>query len=147
MRTVIRTILVGGFLAVGCSSGDKKAPDAAAPAPAAATLPTDATPAPGGKVIEIAMTTNDKGSFFTPSKLEAKVGDVLRFKLVIGVHNVDFLADSNPGKSGLPPASAMLQLPGQTQDILLNFGAGKFYFQCDPHAALGMRGIVEVEQR
>jgi plastocyanin len=39
----------------------------------------------------------------------------------------------------------MLQLPGQSIDIPLNFGKGKFYFQCDPHAALGMKGHVEVE--
>jgi plastocyanin len=65
--------------------------------------------------------------------------------LLVGVHNVHFLPDSNPGKSNLPPASDMLQLPGQSIDIPLNFGKGKFYFQCDPHAALGMKGHVEVE--
>jgi plastocyanin len=151
MRIVIRTAFVGLSLAVvaGCSGGEKKGTDAAAPAAAApaATLPVEATPAPGGQYIEIMMTTDDKGSYFKPNEVHAKVGDVLRFKLAIGVHNVDFLADSNPGKSGLPPVSGMLQLPGQTQDILLSFGTGKFYFQCDPHAALGMHGRVEVEAR
>ena len=146
MRSVIRLMSLGLFLSVGaaCNSGEKKVPAGATPA---ATLPAEATPGPGGKFIEIAMTTDEKGSYFKPNEVEAKVGDVLRFKLVIGVHNVDFLPDSNGGKSGLPPVSGMLQLPGQTQDILLNFGTGHFYFQCDPHAALGMRGRVEVEQR
>jgi len=40
----------------------------------------------------------------------------------------------------------MLQLPGQTVDIPVNFEPGKYYFQCDPHAALGMKGHLEVEK-
>jgi plastocyanin len=40
----------------------------------------------------------------------------------------------------------MLQLPGQTVDIPVTFEKGKYYFQCDPHAALGMRGHLEVEK-
>jgi len=148
MRNMIRLFSIGLVLSAGaaCTSGEKKAPESVT-TPGAATLPVEATPGPGGKYIEIAMTTDDKGSYFKPNEIEAKVGDVLRFKLVVGVHNVDFLPDSNGGKSGLPPVSGMLQLPGQTQDILLNFGTGHFYFQCDPHAALGMRGRVEVEPR
>ena len=46
---------------------------------------------------------------------------------------------------GLPPASDMLQLPGQTYDVPLTFGEGTFYFQCDPHVALGMKGHVKVD--
>jgi plastocyanin len=60
---------------------------------------------------------------------------------------VDFLADSNPGKSGLPKASDMLQLPGQTFDVAVkSLAPGHYYFQCDPHAALGMQGHLEVEK-
>lgn len=150
MRDLIRLMSLGILVTVGgaCSSGEQKAPSTTpAVTPPAATLPAGATPAPGGKIIEIAMTTDDKGSYFKPAKVDAKVGDVLRFKLVVGVHNVNFLADSNAGKSGLPPASAMLQLPGQMQDILLSFGTGTFYFQCDPHVALGMKGHVQVSGR
>lgn len=39
----------------------------------------------------------------------------------------------------------MLQLAGQTYDVKVTFPKGKYYFQCDPHAALGMRGHLEVE--
>jgi plastocyanin len=139
-------LLVTALFAAACG-GEKKPADqsAAAGASAPAALPTTAEPAPGGKIIEITATTDDKGNYFSPNKIEAKVGDVLRFKLVTGVHNVDFLPDSNPGKKGLPPISPFLQLPGQTQDYLLNFGTGTFYFQCDPHALLGMKGTVEVK--
>ena len=147
MRSLIRLMSLGILVSAtaACSSGEQKTPGATpAAAPPAATLPAEATPASGGKIIEITMTTDDKGSYFTPAKLEAKVGDVLRFKLVVGVHNVNFLPDSNPGKSGLPRASDMLQLPGQTFDVLVNWGVGTYYFQCDPHALLGMHGHVTV---
>jgi len=99
----------------------------------------------GGRVIVITATTDEKGSYYTPSEIEAHPGDILRFTLVVGVHNVNFLPDSNSGKSGLPAASEMLQLPGQTTDIPMTFGKGTFYFQCDPHAALGMKGHVKVD--
>lgn len=139
-----------GFLGVltiaACSKGDK--------APAADTAQTGApsasgaqalTPAPGGKTIVIEAVTDEKGNYFSPNKIEAHRGDLLRFTLKIGVHNVHFLPDSNSIKTGLPPASEMLQLPGQTVDILVNFEEGHYYFQCDPHVALGMKGYLEVE--
>ena len=97
------------------------------------------------KVLTVQMTTSEAGNFFTPSAIDANEGDVIRFTLVTGVHNVNFLPDSNPGKQGLPPATDLLQLPGQTKDIELTFGKGTFYFQCDPHAALGMVAKVTVK--
>ncbi len=148
MRPSFRlSVLATALAAAAACGGEKKPADQPVAASAPAALPTTAEPAPGGKIIEILATTDDKGNYFSPNRIEAHVGDVLRFKLVVGVHNVDFLPDSNPGKTGLPPVSPFLQLPGQTQDYLLNFGTGKFYFQCDPHALLGMKGTVEVEKR
>lgn len=139
-----------GFLGVltiaACGKGEK--------APAADTAQTGApsasgaqapAPAPGGKIIVIESVTDEKGNYFSPNKIEARRGDLLRFTLKLGVHNVHFLPDSNTIKTGLPPASEMLQLPGQTVDILVNFEEGHYYFQCDPHVALGMKGYLEVE--
>ena len=60
---------------------------------------------------------------------------------------VDFLPDSNSIKAGLPAPSALLQLPGQTVDLKVTLAPGKYYFQCDPHAALGMKGRLEVEAK
>ena len=137
---------------IGACSGEKKesadetsaTPAAGAPAGAPATEGA-AAPAPGKKIIVIQLVTDGAGNRFEPNKIEAEKGDLLRFTLKAGVHNVHFLADSNPGKTGLPPASEMLQLPGQTVDIPVTFAEGKYYFQCDPHAALGMTGKLEVE--
>jgi len=132
--------------ALACGGGDKGAsPDTSAAAAATATPNGEVKPAAGGKVIVVEATTDEKGNYFTPREIEAHQGDVLRFTLKLGVHNVHFLPDSNPGKKNLPPPSEMLQLPGQTIDIPVNFEPGEYYFQCDPHAALGMTGKLEVE--
>ena len=104
------------------------------------------SPDPGGKIIVVQMMTDEQGNNrFDPSEVEAHRGDVVRFTLKQGVHNVNFLPDSNSVKTGLPAATAMLQLPGQTIDLKVTLPAGKYYFQCDPHAALGMKGRLEVE--
>ena len=146
MRHSIRFTLATVLVAAACGGGEKPADNMAGmPMPSAtATINGPIEPKAGGKVVGITMTSDDKGNYFTPANPEANPGDVLRFKLVLGVHNVNFLADSNAGKSGLPPASALLQLPGQTHDIAVSFAPGTYYFQCDPHAALGMKGHLTV---
>lgn len=35
------------------------------------------------------------------------------------------------------------KLPRQTLDIPVKFPEGRYYFQCDPHAVLGMKGHLE----
>jgi plastocyanin len=125
------------------SSADQSGSGAAGTAPSSTAGGPAATPT--GKVIEVALNSDEKGNYFEPAKFEVHRGDVIRFTLKTGVHNVHFLPDSNPGKANLPPASDMLQLPGQTFDLPVNLAAGKYYFQCDPHAATGMMGHVEVE--
>ena len=134
-----------------CGGKEQPAADSAQPSPAPAATAASAfgdnlTPDAGGKVITVELMTDDQGNNkFVPSEVEAHQGDVIRFTLKTGVHNVDFLADSNAVKTGLPGASALLQLPGQTTDLKVTLPPGKYYFQCDPHAALGMKGRLEVE--
>jgi plastocyanin len=151
----VMLVSLSAALSLAACGGDKGAAKDTAAATGgtpAATTPasgggsdTPLTPAPGRNVIVVKMITDGTGNRFEPNKLEAKKGDVLRFTIVAGVHNVHFLPDSNPGKTGLPPASAMLQLPGQTLDIPVDFKEGHYYFQCDPHALLGMTARLEVE--
>ena len=99
----------------------------------------------GGKVVVVEANSNEKGNYFNPAEFEVHRGDTIRFTLKSGVHNVHFLPDSNPGKSGLPPASDLLQIPGQTWDLPITLSEGRYFFQCDPHVALGMKGHVKVE--
>jgi len=142
---IVRRAIVAGtalVLAVACRS-DRQSPSAADTAskqPAAQTA-GPLTPKPGGKVIEVTMVSDGEGNYFQPKEVHANRGDVVRFTLKVGVHNVHFLADSNAGKSGYPTSpSEFLQLPGQTYDVATEMDPGTYYFQCDPHAALGMTG-------
>ncbi len=128
-----------------CGGGEKPAPTPEPPA-APPAAPGAQTPDEGGKVIKVEMITDDQGNNkFVPADIEARKGDVLRFTLVVGVHNAHFLPDSNPGVQGLPPAGQMLQAPGQTDDVKVTWGPGRYFFQCDPHALLGMIGHLTVK--
>ena len=142
-------LAIAAFGVVACSGEKKESSESEESTPAAAAAsatPGVETPDEGRKVIVVKLTTEADGTNrFDPAELEAHRGDVLRFTLGMGVHNVDFLPDSNTVKTGLPPASPMLQLPGQTYDIKVTMEEGRYYFQCDPHALLGMRGHLKVE--
>lgn len=136
------TFLLAATVALACG-GDAKSPASTTPAE---TSPSAAAAVkPTGRVITVGMTTDEKGNYFSPSKLEAHRGDVLRFVLQAGVHNVHFVPDSNPGRTGLPPVSDFLQIPGQTWDLTVTLAQGQYVFQCDPHAALGMIARLEVK--
>jgi plastocyanin len=129
-------------------AGDSTPQTAAAPAPAATNMGENLTPDPGGKIIVVQMMTDDQGNNrYDPAEFEAHQGDVVRFTLKAGVHNANFLPDSNAIKTNLPPATPLLQLPGQTIDIKVTMPPGKYYFHCDPHALLGMKGKLEVEAK
>ena len=143
--------LATATLVAACGGKDQNAApaaDQAAPNAAAAPAAGPQTPDAGGQIVTVTATTDAQGNtVFQPAMVEAKPGDVVRYTLGQGVHNVHFLPDSNPGAQGLPPASEMLQLPGQTYDVKVTFAPGTYYFQCDPHALLGMKGHLKVSAR
>jgi plastocyanin len=146
---LMKLVMLPALLATLVACGGEPREDDSDPSEAmAAQTPTPTSGAQAavtGRVIEVRMITDEKGNYFAPAELEAHQGDVLRFTLVSGVHNVHFTPERNPGISGLPPVSDMLQLPGQTYDLTVNLPPGHYGFQCDPHAALGMVGKLEVE--
>jgi plastocyanin len=154
-RIHFTAIVIAGMLVLGACGGKEQAsadsaqqPAPAPAAPAASGFGENLTPDAGGKIITVELMTDDQGNNkFVPKEVEAHPGDVVRYTLKTGVHNVNFLADSNAVKTGLPGASQLLQLPGQTIDLKVTLPAGKYYFQCDPHAALGMKGELEVEAK
>ena len=119
-------------LLVGCGGGEP-----ASSTPAAGAAPeAKAT----GKIITVLLTTDEKGSYFSPSTIEASPDDVVRFTLKSGVHNVSFPDSLNTVKEGLPKSSDFLQIPGQEYDLTVSMQPGTYQFHCDPHAALGMKG-------
>jgi plastocyanin len=139
----------GGRANAGASTDSSNA--AAAPAAAPASSAGGNRVALGeqeeakGRTIEIKLITDEKGNRFEPNTVTAHEGDVLKVTLVTGVHNVDFLAAKNPGVQGLPAPSDLLQIPGQTEEFVVGLHPGSYYFQCDPHAALGMTGTLTVQ--
>lgn len=147
------TLIAGAALLAACSGEQKptaeQAPSGVAPAAAAASADWGAgplNPDPGGKVVPVELYTDGTGNYFKPAEVHVKRGDIVRYTLKVGVHNIHFLADSNAGRSGFPQTpSEFLQLPGQTWDLAVKLPAGSYYFQCDPHAALGMKGHLIVE--
>jgi plastocyanin len=76
----------------------------------------------------------------------AKKGDTVRF-ITDGktVHNVSFPPAENAGKTNLPAPSPFLTTPNQTYDLVVNMDPGTYHFQCDPHAAMGMKGTLTVQ--
>ena len=146
---ILSSIIAASMFMIACG-GKENATSAADTSSAAqssigAAASSGPVATPTGKVVVVELNSDEKGNYFKPAKFEVHRGDVIRFTLKTGVHNIDFLPDSNPGKTNLPHATDMLQLPGQTLDIPINLAPGKYYFQCDPHAATGMMGHLEVE--
>jgi plastocyanin len=143
-QQLLMEMVLIGVVATAC--GTKDAANGGSPDTTAAKT-ASATPAaaPTGKVVTVELYSDANGNYFKPAAFEAHRGDVVRFTLKSGVHNVHFLPDSNAGKSNLPAASDMLQLPDQTFDVPVNLEPGSYYFQCDPHAPLGMTGRMKVE--
>ncbi len=131
------TAIIVLSLAAACGGGESASSTPAAGAAAAAKAT--------GRIITVQLVTDEKGSYFSPSTIEASRGDVIRFTLKTGVHNVSFPEDSNAIKDGLPKSSDFLQLPGQEYDLPVSMRPGSYYFHCDPHAALGMKAQLIVK--
>jgi plastocyanin len=129
----------------GAHPGSPPAAVAPSASPQAAPVALGGKAEPGGRVIEIQMVTDERGNRYEPDTVRARRNDVLRFVLVTGVHNVSFPAEGNPGVRGLPAPSELLQAPGQARDYVVGLSAGSYFFQCDPHAALGMTGTLIVK--
>jgi plastocyanin len=149
VRLILSTLTAAAFLAVvGCTAEKKEHDgDAKEGSSSAQSASNSGSTAATGDTIVVELWTDATGNYFKPKEIEAHPGDVISYKLGAGVHNVHFLPDSNQVKEGLPVASEMLQLPGQTYDLVVSLKPGKYYFQCDPHAALGMKGELEVEDK
>ena len=149
MRSIrFSAVAAAALLVAACGSGDTAPPAANTAVTASASAGGEQTPDAGGSVIEVKALTDDEGNNrFDPAEVTARPGDVVRYVLGSGVHNVHFLPDSNPGVQGLPGPSDMLQLPGQSYDVKVTMAPGRYYFQCDPHALLGMIGHLTVSER
>jgi plastocyanin len=137
MRFGRRMVAVLGlaFASAACGSGDAATTDGRG-SRAPSVEPT-------GTVVEVKMMSIG-GEKFGPEELTVQRGDVVRFVLESGVHNVSFPAEVNVAGVQLPEPSPYLQVPGQYHDVLIDFPAGEYTFHCDPHVFLGMVGKLTV---
>jgi plastocyanin len=135
---------LGGALFLAACGGDgASAAGAATGGSSQSASATAPAVAPTGNVMEVQMVSG-RGELFEPGDLTVQRGDVVRFVLASGVHNVSFPADRNPSGVALPKSSPYLQAPGQTWDLLVDLPPGEYFYQCDPHLALGMVGTITV---
>jgi plastocyanin len=148
-----------------CGGGSDSAPAAeSTPAPAAEAAAPAATGAvtlapATGTTHEIRMLGDDKGFRFEPANLTIKSGDAVKFIAISGFpHNVAFSAtgmaaevkaqlDANFGTERMAElTSNMYMTEGQAATIsFANIPAGKYEFNCTPHLAMGMKGVITVE--
>ena len=136
---------------------------------AATTTDTSATAAAGaagavaaapatGTTHEVKMIGDAKGYRFEPAELTIKQGDAVKYIMVSGgPHNVAFLnltdpttkAQLNanmPGQHMAEDSSPLLMNPNETYTIsFAKIPAGKYDFDCTPHAAMGMKGSITVQ--
>ena len=131
----------------------------AAPTPSADPAAATATPAPAtGTTHEIKMLGDEKGYRFEPANITVKAGDAVKFTFVSGgPHNVAFDEAGIPaaGKAQLaanipnpaaPLSSQMLLNPNEAVTVsFANVAPGAYNYNCTPHLAMGMKGVITVE--
>lgn len=166
MRFYGLALIAGAAVLGACGgSGENKATDTTAAAPAAAAPATSAAPAGAvakvpatGKTVTINMVSDDKGYRFDPADVTIKQGDALKFVMLSGgPHNVAFdpatlpadvaaQLDANMDNKSGPLNSPMMMNPNE--EYVISFGGvkpGKYDFHCTPHLAMNMKGTVTVQ--
>ncbi len=154
------------FVFAACGGGESKPAAEATPAPMA-EMAAPATAAGGAAMLapatgtthEIKMVGDEKGYRFEPANLTIKTGDAVKFVFVSGgPHNVAFegaaLAadaksqlDANFGSQRMAELSSLMYLTAG-ENITISFAkipAGSYPFNCTPHLAMGMKGVITVQ--
>lgn len=159
-------LVLSVFAFAACGGSDAPAADAA-PAADMAPAAEAAAPASGeiafapatGTTHEIKMVGDDKGYRFEPAELTIKSGDAVKFIAISGFpHNVAFSGanlaadvrkqlDMNFGDQRMAElTSNMYMNPNESVTIsFANIPAGKYDFNCTPHLAMNMKGVITVE--
>lgn len=120
----------------------------AAPTPAATASPEPVEGA-GAEVIEVAMLTDNQGSYFDPKGLLVEPGTTLRFVNEQGVHTATAFHPDNGGlprripEAAVPFDSGIMSEPDETFEVTLE-EPGVYDYVCVPHASLGMVGRLVV---
>ena len=163
MRFYGIALATSAFILTACGGGDSQpaADSAAAPAVAPITeapAATAGTPAPiTGTTHEINMVGDEKGYRFEPANITVKAGDGIKFNMVSGgPHNVAFDPATIPADvkdqlfANMPNStdgsSPMFMNAGESWTLSLgNIKPGNYDYNCTPHLAMGMKGVITVQ--
>ena len=172
MRFYGLTLALSTTVLGACAGGDQSNADtvavasdtaavAATPAPAPAGTPaaTGIMAAITGTTHEVKMVGDAKGYRFEPANITVKAGDGIKFTVVSGgPHNVAFdpatvpadvkaQLDANIGAEKMGElSSAMKMNAGEAITIsFANIKAGTYPYNCTPHLAMGMKGVITVQ--
>jgi plastocyanin len=174
MRFYGIAVLAGAAVLGACGGEKQPVADTTAAATGAATTTATATPAAGapaagaagavaaapatGTTHEVKMIGDAKGYRFEPADFTIKQGDAVKFIMVSGgPHNVAFLnltdpttkAQLNanmPGQHMAEDSSPLLMNPNESYTVsFAKIPAGKYDYDCTPHAAMGLKGTITVQ--
>jgi len=166
--------LLASTAVLGACGGEKAATDTAAANAAAAasattpaaTTPAATTPAAGavaaapatGTTHEVKMIGDATGYRFEPANFIVKQGDAVKFIMTSGgPHNVAFLGITDPATKAQLDAnmsgaklgelsSPLLMQPNEAYTIsFAKVPAGTYNYNCTPHVAMGMKGVITVQ--
>ena len=166
MRFHVLAVAATAITLGACAGGDKAAENtttdtaAAVATPAATPAATAGTAAPiTGTTHEVKMVGDAQGYRFEPANITVKAGDGIKFTMVSGgPHNVAFdgtnaavaaakaQLDANISEKMGELSSAMKMNAGETITVsFANIAPGSYPFNCTPHLAMGMKGVVTVQ--
>jgi plastocyanin len=162
MRFYGIALATSAFIFTACGGGESQPADTAtAPAVAPATetpAATAGTAAPiTGTVHEINMVGDEKGYRYEPANITVKAGDGIKFNMVSGgPHNVAFDPATIPADvkdqlfANMPNStdgsSPMFMNAGESWTLSLgNIKPGDYPYNCTPHLAMGMKGVITVQ--
>ena len=164
--------VLASAVVLGACGGEKQPvadTTAATTTPSAATTPDTGAAAASaagavaaapatGTTHEVKMIGDAKGYRFEPADLTIKQGDAVKFIMTSGgPHNVAFLnltdpttkAQLNanmPGQHMAEDSSPLLMQPNEEYTVsFAKIPAGKYDYDCTPHAAMGMKGTITVQ--
>jgi plastocyanin len=112
-----------------------------------------------GTTHEVKMVGDAKGYRFEPANITVKQGDGIKWTMVSGgPHNVAFdvatipadvkpQLDANMGTDKMGELSSNMKMnPGESITVsFANIKAGKYPYNCVPHIAMNMKGVVTVQ--
>jgi plastocyanin len=91
-------------------------------------------------------TITDSGFTFSPSNLTIPHGDDVLFDIA-GIHQVVEVSQSTWNANGNTPLPGGFSTPfGGGMISVAQLSVGTHYYVCNPHASVGMKGIIIVEQ-